>query len=165
MTPEGVFIQLMLRHTWLVFIAVTCVNGAVWWRRGRAHILTNPALQDGYKRLVRGWLIFGNLPWVVMGAGIVFGGIPTVFYYLNPRNGPVVLTWYLTVVALWVISVHWLFFRQGAEALVAHPGLLNLPSSRPGLVKAYFLLCLAGGIAGLLAMIVLDLPVNFPVAN
>jgi len=109
--------------------------------------------------------MFGNLPWVVMGAGIVFGGIPTVFYYLNPRNGPVVLTWYLTVVALWVISVHWLFFRQGAEALVAHPGLLNLPSSRPGIVKAYFLLCLAGGIAGLLAMIMLDLPVNFPVAK
>ena len=146
-----------------VFIAVTCINGAVWWWQGQVHIRANPALRSGYERLIRGWLIFGNLPWVVMGAGIVFGGVPTVFHYFNPRNGPVVVTWYVTVVALWVVSVYWLFFQQGAEALVAHPGLLNLPSNRPAMVKAFFLLCLAGGIAGLLAMIVLDLPVDVPV--
>ncbi len=98
-----------------------------------------------------------------MGAGIVFGGVPNVFYYLNPRNGPVVATWYLMVIALWVISVHWLFFRHGAEALVAHPGLLNVPSNRPGMVKIFFLLCLGGGIVGFLGMVVLDLPVNFVV--
>ena len=98
-----------------------------------------------------------------MGIGIVFGGVPTVFYYFNPRNGPVVVTWFVTVVALWIVSVYWFFFQHGAEALVAHPGLLNLPTNRPGIVKALFLLCLAGGIAGLLAMIVLDLPVDIPV--
>ncbi len=163
MTPGDIFFQIMFRHAWFVFIAVTCLNGAVWWWRGQVHIRANPALRSGYERLIRGWLIYGNLPWVVMGAGIVFGGVPTVLHYFNPRNGPVVVRWYVTVVALWVVSVYWLFFQQGAEALVAHPGLLNLPSNRPGTVKVFFLLCLAGGIAGLLVMILLDLPVDVPV--
>ena len=54
---------------------------------------------------IRGWLVYGNLPWVVMGLGILFGGVPTIFHYFNPRNGPVVLIWYGTVIALWVASV------------------------------------------------------------
>ena len=97
-----------------------------------------------------------------MGVGIVFGGVPTIFHYFNPRNGPIVVAWYVTVVTLWVASVYWLFFQHGAEALLAHPGLLNLPSNRPWMVKACFLLCLAVGIVGLLAMIVLDLPTDVP---
>src|SRR6266513_4801553 len=104
MTLGDIFVQIMFRHAWLVFIAFTCINGAIWWRRGRTYIRANPALRSGYGRLIRGWLIFGNLPWLVMGVGIVFGRVPTVFHYFNPRNGPIVVAWYVTVVALWVAS-------------------------------------------------------------
>ena len=90
--------------------------------------------------------------------GILFGGVPTIWHYLNPRNGAVVLSWYGTVVALWVASIYWFFFRRGAEMLIAHPGLFNLPGDRPWVLKGYFLLCLAGGMAGLLMMIIWDVP-------
>ena len=163
MASEDIIVRVMVRHAWLMFIVVTCLNGAIWWWQGRGHIRANPALRPGYERLIRGWLLFGNLPWAVMGAGIVSGGVPTVFHYFNPRNGPVVVAWYATIVALWIASVYWLFFRQGAETLAAHPGLFNLPGNRPWVVKAFFLLCLAGGIAGLTAMLVLDLPASVPV--
>jgi hypothetical protein len=162
MTPEKI-IHMMFRHAWVLFIVVTCANGAVWWWRAQRHMRTNPTLRPGYTRLIRGWLVFGNLPWLVMGLGILFGGVPTVFHYFNPRNGPVVLTWYVTVIALWAASVYWLFFQRGAETLIAHPGLMNVPGNRPWILKAYFLLCLAGGVVGLLTMILLDLPVNLPV--
>lgn len=162
MTLEDLIIQLFFRHAWVAFIVFTCVNGATWWWGAQRHIRASPALRPGYVRLIRGWLIFGNLPWLVMGFGIVFGGVPTIFHYFNPRNGPIVVTWYVTVVSLWVASVYWLFFQRGAETLIAHPGLLTRPGSKPWMVKAYFLLCLAGGIVGLGAMIFLDLPVNIP---
>ncbi len=162
MTPRELIIQVLFRHAWVAFIVVTCVNGATWWWGAQRHIRANPALRAGYVRLIRGWLIFGNLPWVVMGFGIVFGGVPTIFHYLNPRNGPIVLTWYVTVVALWVASVYWMFFQRGAETLIAHPGLWTRPGIRPWMLKTYFLLCLAGGIVGPGAMIFLDLRVNIP---
>lgn len=159
MTAHDLITQMMFRHAWVLFIVVTCANGAIWRWRARKHIRANPALGPGYTRLIRGWLVFGNLPWLVMGLGILFGGVPTVFHYFNPRNGPIVLTWYVTVITLWAASVYWLFFKRGAETLIAHPGLLNLPSNRSWTVKAFFLLCLAGGIAGLLAMVFGDFPV------
>lgn len=160
MRSENLIEQILFRHAWLLFILVTCLNGAIWRWRARKYISANPALGPGYRRLIRGLLLFGNLPWLVMGLGILVGGVPTVWHYFNPRNGPAVLIWYITVVALWVASFYWLFFRHGAELLLAHPGLLNLPSDRPWVLKGYFLLCLAGGVAGLLMMVFWDVPVS-----
>jgi len=155
---ENVIEQIFFRHAWLLFIFITCLNGVIWRWRARKYISADPTLAAGYTRLIRGWLVFANLPWLVMGLGILFGGVPTIWHYLNPRNGPVVLIWYGTVVTLWVASIYWLFFRRGAEILIAHPGLFNLPSDRPWVLKGYFLLCLAGGVAGLLMMILWDVP-------
>jgi len=123
-------------------------------------------LRQGYLKLIRGWLLFANLPWVVMGFGILFGGVPSTFHYFNPRNGPMVVAWYATIVALWIASVYWIFFREGAQTLIEYSGLLSLPSRNPNTIKLIFLLCLAGGVLGLLAMLFGDIPVpgiNFAV--
>jgi hypothetical protein len=102
-------------------------------------------------------MIYGNLPWVVMGAGILFGGVPSTMHYFNPRNGPFVIAFYVTVVLLWIATFYWIFFRRGAEDLIAYPGLLNLAVRQPWMVKAYFLLCLAGGVVAVLVMIFADI--------
>jgi len=143
----------MFRHAWVLFILVQCANGAVWWSRGKKEIAAHPELEAGYRSLIRGWLLYGNLPWIVMGAGIVFGGVPSIFHYFDPRNGPYVIAFYVTVVALWILTAFWVFVRGGAEALIRHPGLLNLPSQEPWAVKALIVLMLAGGVAGLTMMI------------
>jgi hypothetical protein len=151
-----------VRHFWLLFVAVTCVNGVIWWRRAQKQIEGNPQLEAGYRRLIRGWIIYGNLPWLVMGAGVTVGGVPTVVHFINLRNGPWVVAWFVTVVMLWALTIIWLFFRRGAEQLIEYPGMLNLPSRNPWVIKAYFLLCLAGGIVGLCAMIFNDIPASGP---
>ncbi len=157
----GTQLPLVFRHAWLFFIAITCANGAIWWRRAQPRIAKNPALREGYQRLIKSWLIYGNLPWLVMGAGILSGAVPSPLHYLNPRNGAFVIAFWATVVALWIASFHWLFFRQGAETLLEHPGLFNFPArlSRPWVVKVYLLLCLAGGVICLLVVIFSDIRV------
>jgi hypothetical protein len=92
-----------------------------------------------------------------MGAGILSGAVRSPFHYFNPRNGPFVIAFYVTVVALWIATFNWIFFRGGAEALVEYPGLLNLPVNRPWAVKVFFVLCLAGGVVGLSLMIVANI--------
>ena len=96
--------MLLLRHFWVMFIVVTSLNGAVWWHRAKPVIAAHPERRESYRRLIRGFLFWGNLPWVVMGLGILVGGVPTVFHYFNPRNGPFVIAWYCTVVLIWVLT-------------------------------------------------------------
>jgi hypothetical protein len=143
----------VFRHTWILFIAVTCANAAIWWNRGKKEIARQPELEAGYRSMIRGWLIYGNLPWVVMGTGIVLGDVPSVSHYFDPRNGPFVVAFYVTVVGLWILTAYWVFFKGGAEALIRHPGLLNLPSQSPAAVKAMVVLTLASGFAALTMML------------
>ena len=140
-------------NAWLLFIVVTCANAATWWNRGKTQIKEHPELEGSYRTLVRGLLIYGNLPWLVMGAGIVTGRVPTVFHYFNPRNGPFVIAFYVTTVGLWVAMIRWVFFRNGIEQIIRHPGLLNFPIQEPWKVKALLVLMLASGVAALAMMI------------
>ena len=141
------------QYFWLLGIAVTCANGLIWWRRALAQIALNPDREAGYRRLIIGSVIGGGIPWIVMGFGIVFGGVRDAFMYFSVRNGPYVIAWYITIVVLWVLSAVWLFFMRGVEQLIEHPGLMNLPSENPRMVKAFFLVCYAVSIIGLSVMI------------
>lgn len=143
----------LFRHMWVLFMGATCVTALLWWNRGRTEAAGNPELAAGYRSLVRGFLIYGNLPWLVMGIGIVAGGVPSAVHYFDLRNGPFVILFYVTIVALWVASTYWVFVRGGAEALIRHPGLFNIDIQAPWAIKMTFLLSLAAGVTALAAML------------
>ncbi len=157
---EAVEDDLMFRHAWILFIAVMCANAAVWWTRARKVIADKPELESGYRSLIRGWLIYGNIPWLVMGYGMLFGRVTSIEQYLHPQSNPHVLAWYGSVVAIWVLTAYWIFLRGGAEALIRHPGLLNLPTQEPWVVKAVVALTLAGGVIGLAMVFLGHAPVR-----
>jgi len=134
------FVVLFFRQAWVFFILIQCANKAIWWHRAQRYIAANRSLEPGYRRLIRRWFIYGNLPWLVMGAGVNLGGVPSVFHYFNLRNGPFVIAFWVTVVALWIATSYWLFF--------------------PWATKIYFSLALAGGVVALVCMAVLN--IQFP---
>ena len=102
----------ILRHSWLMFVIVTLVNAAIWWFRGRREIAKNPALKWGYRRLIPGYLIFGMIPWLILGAAIE---LPETF------RGPLVVAFAVTILVYWILGLYWLVFGGGAEDLAAHP--------------------------------------------
>ena len=53
-----------------MFVAVTVANALILKLRSRRYIRERPELSEGYKRLFRGVLLWGNLPWLLMGIGI-----------------------------------------------------------------------------------------------
>ncbi len=109
-------------------------------------------MAQGYKKLVLGFIVWGNIPWVVMGLSFLDGGVTSIEEFLRPREGNLwVLGWYLLVVFLWGLELWWLFFRDGAKALVDHPGLFNIPLSKPSHVK---ILSCVGVLAGIVAMVI-----------
>lgn len=146
----------VFRHFWALGILVTCANAVVWWWRGRAAMSREPKLESGYKRLIRGWLFWGNLPWLWIGLAEL-GGYDGVFQdsLFHPQlDDPVVVGWFALVILEWVLLLWWLFAREGAEQLVRHPGLLGSWPLKPssisaGMIRIYAVLAIAGGIVGL----------------
>jgi hypothetical protein len=156
MPPRSVL--LLFKHFWVAFILITFLNGAIWWWRGTEHRDRDPSLTEGYRSLVLGFVTWGNIPWLIMGSGILFGGVPSIFHYLNPRYpSPFVTAFFASIFVLWGASIYWLFARGGAEQLVRHPGLVHPQTKSPALIKAFFLLCLAGGVAGVTAMFIVQI--------
>ena len=151
--------QIFLRHAWLVFVAVTCINVLYLKVHSRQQIRQRPELAAGYRRLIRGYLFWGNLPWIIMGVGLELGGLPTINSYFRPRDGnPFVLAFFIAVIGEWILSFWWLFFARGAEFLAEHPGVFG-GLRRPIIIRLYSSLCLAGGVAGVLFMWFSDIPV------
>lgn len=145
---------------WVAFIAVTFANGAAIWWRAQREIRKHPELEEGYRTIIKGFLFWGNIPWIVMGIGHLVGGVPTIFQFFRPRDGnPFVLAFFASVLLIWLLGTHWLFFRGGAEMLVEHPGIFRYKITSPLYVKVYWLLCLAGGIVGVVFMFMMDVPV------
>ena len=149
-------------HLWLLFVLVTCIQAVYFRVAARQHIQEQPGLAEGYAGLSRGWLLWGNLPWVVMGVGLELGGVPSIRHYFRPRDGnSFVLAWYACVVGLWVLGLWWIFLRDGAEMLARHPRILRGNLSSPAKIKLFYLLCVGGGVAGLVFLFVMDVPLPF----
>ena len=153
--PSGPF-ALLVRHFWLVCILVNGVNGFVWWRRAQPRIAERAELAPGYRRLVRGWIFWSSIPWLVMGIGILLGGVPDVTYFFSAKNGPFVIAWYVSLVAVQLLATWWIFARNGAEELVQHPGLFAKPIADAGAIKLFVLLAWVGIVIALTAFTFFD---------
>jgi hypothetical protein len=120
----------MFRHPWLIvvpFVIITFTNAAIWWSRGREEIAKNPALEWGYRRLVLRFLIYGNIPWVILGAA---------FELPPPFGGPLLIAFAITIVFYWIAGFYWVVFGSGAEELAAHPGVLMGSPRDPRTIRA-----------------------------
>jgi hypothetical protein len=130
MSPE-----IALRHYWLLFVAVTCINAAIWWRRGRKEIARNPALEPGYRRLIAWFLIIGNFPWLMVGAK---RELPATYIPLSSVEFLHVFE--AVIVIYWIAGCYWLFLGRGAEDLAAHPGLLRGDPRNPKTIRIQYLI-------------------------
>ena len=154
------FFTITTKWFWAICIAVMCLNAGIFHFRSQHYISENPNLVNGYRTLIRGFLIWGNIPWIVMGIGCVMGGVPSVFHFFRPSDGNLfVLAFFASIFLIWVMGTFWLLFRGGAEILVKHAGLFNVNFKNPLMVKLYWFLCLAGGIAGVVVVFTMDIPV------
>src|ERR1700704_3277288 len=116
------------RHGWLFFVAATFANAAIWWYRGRQKMAENPALVSGYRRLIWGLLVYGNIPWLVLGVGFE---LP----YLLPT---LLITFFVVVIILWIGASYWIFFGGGSKDLAMHPGILRGNPQEPGEIEEQF---------------------------
>lgn len=145
-------------------LACTLVNAVIIKHRSRKLVEQNLDLEEVYKKLFRGYLIFFSLPWLILTVGVVTGGLPYMWYIFRPRGGnPYVLLFHFTVIVMWILSFIWVYFKDGAEFVVKYWYPLQ-PRRRTGLLKSSlgfkvtFALCLLGGVIGMAMMWLIDFP-------
>ena len=156
MHPGGDY-PFVLRHVWLLFVLVTCVQAVIWRQRAQSRIVVDRRLDTRFRIFIRIWLVYANLPWLLLAGGVLCGLVPDSIKALNARTGPVAALAYITIVLLWVAIFEWLFFQGGAETLLAYPGVFDIPFRRPWTVKLWFLFCLSAGVTGACLLLFLKL--------
>lgn len=161
------FINLLFKYFWVLGIFGTVVNAVIFKSRSKKYSVELPERKSGYDKLFKGMLLFGNIPWLIMGFGIIFGFTDGVFDYFNPRlMNPIVLFFHLVIVILLILSAWWIYFYRGAEFIEEHPGFFQVkvlfsrinPSAKQ--IKWFFPLTLIGGIGGMILMWVIDIPTH-----
>ena len=121
----------MFRHSWVFLIVAMSANAFIWWYRGREIRDQYPERVSSYKRLLVWMLVVGNIPWLILGGGVLFGD------FISPLD-PIILSetnawgWaFWLYIPVWSIGlVVYVFLFDGAEELSKHPGLINLPINR-----------------------------------
>ena len=107
-------------------IMVTFFNARWVKRNARKYILEKPELEEGYDKMYKAYIIYGNIPWVIIAIGNLSGLINSVDDFSRPSEmNPIVLLFYATIVFLLILCVWWIYFKGGAEFLENHPGLLQ----------------------------------------
>ncbi len=103
------------KYFWVIAIALTLLN--YLWKTAHLPLQANGHSPDTtlYRRAVAVLIT----PWLVMGAGIVFGGVPGVWNYFRPQDlNPYVWLWYLCVFGLTCGFAYWVIFRGGARQAI-----------------------------------------------
>ena len=157
--------DIILKEFWAVLILVTIMNGFLLKNRLKEYIQKKPELQKGYDDYVKGYLIFLNIPWIIMGIGNLSGLTNDIQEFFTPRlMNPIVLTFHASLVICWTLSFRWIYFKNGAEFIEKHPGLVERPSLSGNStvtarqVKIFYPLMLLVGIFALVMMWTMDNP-------
>jgi hypothetical protein len=140
---------------------MTFLNVYFMKRRVKPYITENPSLQDGYNKIFKAMLTWGNLPWVVMGYGILTNNVATMFHFFRPQDqNPYVLAWFASIFLIYLLLLYWVFFKNGAEILIKYRGVFNQDFKSVILIKGMVLLTIVVGVVATVAMYSMDIPLD-----
>ncbi len=156
--------ELFSRYFWLISLAfgLQILRSSP---RLRDRIAAEPSFADEHRALRRRAFFWLSIPWLVMGFGQLIGGVPYVWNYFRPQDrNPWVLLFFVSVFTLWIVAARWIYFGDGARKIAEHHlltvygpgGASPLTESR---VKLFLNLGLLGGIAGVIMMFIMDVPI------
>lgn len=122
----------IINYCWIGFIGVVVAQALKLKSRSKIYIAKDPALKIGYKRIFNVHIVWNNIPFILMGIGIISGKVSSLLNYLRPSEGnPIVAIFFISMFINWIVSAVWIFFLGGAKFLVKHPGLFRFNISYP----------------------------------
>jgi len=127
-------------HCWAIFASLNYfIYATLIWPRLRNVLPHSPRLKTKYRRMFWNIVFCLNVPWFLMGIGIIFGRVGSiinfgVFWEWNMT----VLIWWVLILALAMSGILWLN-SGGAEELAKYPGLPMVPIGDARKIKIYLI--------------------------
>lgn len=151
-----------LRYFWVIGIINSFLNFAVYWFRFRKFDDNDPEVREVKKAITIFTLVLQNIPWIVMGISIMSGSVTSIFQYFRPQDGNIHVTlWFASTLLIFCICGFWVFFKNGAEKMAAHPGLYFRTSFplAPLFVKINIIVGIVSIIGGFFLLQYLNIPI------
>ncbi|SEP57023.1 hypothetical protein [Flavobacterium urocaniciphilum] len=158
--------EIVFKNFWILFILFTIINVFIIKKKVEKYIVDNPEKENGYKLIIKNFLIFSIIPWVIIGIGNSLGLTNSVFEYLQPaKMNPIVLIFHFSIIMIWIMLFRFIFFKNGAKFLENHPGVITIksignvnenPSEKT--IKFFIAITLIGGIVGMTLMWFIEIP-------
>jgi len=143
--------EAIIRHLWAVIIIVNLLNVTLLKKRIKEHIAEDAGLAAGYNSLLKKFAIYLNLPWALMGAGVMVGRIesfPDIF--MIKGNDPFILGWWIALMLEIAFINYWVSYRDGAATLLKYNRAHGLVFNTPEQMRTFFAVCMAGTVVGFL---------------
>ncbi len=132
------FFDFISRYFWALALALGAINAIIIYGRTESYRQKDPTLVPGYKMLIRWYFILSNIPWVIMGWGIMSGRVASIWTYLHPRRGGFFTeSFFFSIVSLWLLFGYWIYFAGGAETLSKYPGVFRVQLRSVRTIKLY----------------------------
>lgn len=137
-------------YFWVICLLTGFINHFSFSIKARKVCKDQPELKEGFEKLLKGFLFWSNLPWLVLGFGRIVGGLTLeeAFFSLD-LNNPYAVLFILTIMTIWVRGTIWLQFQNGVETLVEYSGVWHPKNvSKLTIYLQYY----AGLFGGIIAM-------------
>lgn len=119
----------LTQYIWILFILVNFFNAYLLRKKAAVFIEESPEKENGYKIIFKNFLIYGSIPWIIIGIGNTFGLTESVFDYFQPyKMNPIVLLFHFSILVIWILLIRFIFFKNGAKFLENHPGIIRVNS-------------------------------------
>ena len=159
--------KIIFQNFWIFALLIGIINAVIFKFKSIKYIEEKPELKEGYNKIIRGFLFWGSIPFLIMGCGTLTGHTPNIFDYFRPRTlYPFVILFHLSIILIWLYGSYWIYFRDGAEFLSKHPGIVQKSnflqdkySICPKEIKFVWGLGLTFGIIAMIMMWVINIPV------
>lgn len=157
---------LLFKHFYILIILGGLANYFVFRKRMKVISTNQPELEAGFKQILKAFLFFGTLPWLILAVGVLLGKVEHIFSVFQPANlNPVVLLFHASVYVIYILTLKFLFMGNGAEFLKKHISLFQNPRGvklEPSAIqiKIFAGILVVFGMAILLALWFVKIPVD-----
>lgn len=114
----------MFEYAWIMMLIIMPINAVYYRYNGRKYIAEDASLEKGYNKIAFSLGVLGEIPFIFLSYDFYTNGFNfSVFSIHTILESNALIAMHLSAVILCSLLCYWMFFKNGAEYMVRHPGL------------------------------------------
>jgi hypothetical protein len=148
--PDFIF-DFVFKYAWFIFGIFSILQLISLPLRANAIAGQLRENSESVRAFLLGFAIYITVPYFVLGGIQLLGSFENAFYiFFAPLNNPFVLIALGFTVLWWLLGAYFIYFREGAKALMRYGLIRGIGAGNETRVKLLLALGMVGGLFGLI---------------